>query len=48
MTLENATRADVARCRELIATERDLDLGLADSAAVATAETEADVAGLTG
>jgi hypothetical protein len=48
MTLENATRADVARCRELTANTVTFDLGLVDSAAVVTAETEADVAGLTG
>ena len=36
--LEPMTPADVERCRELIATYRDLDLGLVDSAVIATAE----------
>ena len=37
-TLEPLTAVDVARCRELIETYRSLDLGLADSAVIATAE----------
>lgn len=37
-TLEPLTAGDVARCRELITTYRSLDLGLADSAVIATAE----------
>lgn len=36
--LEPFSGADLTRCRELIAGHRDLDLGLADSAVVATAE----------
>jgi len=38
LTLEPFTPSDVTRCRELIATYRDLDLGLVDSAVIATAE----------
>ena len=38
LTLEPTTTADIERCRELIATYRDLDLGLVDSAVIATAE----------
>lgn len=37
-TLEPFTTADLGRCRELIQGYRDLDLGLADAAVVATAE----------
>jgi predicted nucleic acid-binding protein len=37
-TLEPLTAEDVIRCRELITTYRSLDLGLADSAVIATAE----------
>ena len=37
-TLEPLTVVDMERCRELIATYRDLDLGLADAAVIATAE----------
>lgn len=37
-TLEPFSSADLARCRELIAGHRDLDLGLADTAVMATAE----------
>ena len=37
-TLESLTDQDLGRCRELIAKYRGLDLGLADSAVVATAE----------
>jgi predicted nucleic acid-binding protein len=37
-TLEPLTTTDVDRCRELIAQYRDLDLGLADAAVIATAE----------
>jgi len=37
-TLENLTNEDVARCHELITTYRNLDLGLADAAVIATAE----------
>lgn len=37
-TLEPLTSTDLNRCRELIATYRDLDLGLADAAVIATAE----------
>ncbi|GMQ75240.1 MAG: type II toxin-antitoxin system toxin ribonuclease C26 [Gammaproteobacteria bacterium] len=37
-TLEALTPADLARCRELISVYRDLDLGLADSCIIATAE----------
>lgn len=37
-SLEPFTGADLERVRELIATYRDLDLGLADAAVVATAE----------
>jgi len=37
-TLEPLPPVDVARCRELITTYRSLDLGLADSAVMATAE----------
>jgi len=36
--LEQLTAADVKRSRELIATYRDLDLGLADAGVIATAE----------
>jgi predicted nucleic acid-binding protein len=36
--LEPFTTADLERCRELLAKYRDLDLGLADTAVVATAE----------
>lgn len=36
--LETLTANDLDRCRELIATYRDLDLGLADAAVIATAE----------
>ncbi len=36
--LEPLTGADVARCQALIATYRELDLGLADAAVIATAE----------
>jgi len=38
LTLEPTTREDIARCRELITAYRDLDLGLVDSAVIATAE----------
>ncbi len=38
LSLEPTTSTDVSRCRELIATYRDLDLGLVDSAVIATAE----------
>jgi uncharacterized protein len=37
-TLEPFTGSDLERCRELIAQYRDLDLGLADAAVMATAE----------
>ncbi|MFQ5545605.1 MAG: PIN domain-containing protein [Acidiferrobacterales bacterium] len=37
-TLEWLVSDDLERCRELIAGYRDLDLGLADSAVIATAE----------
>jgi uncharacterized protein len=37
-TLESFTGADLDRCRELINQYRDLNLGLADAAVVATAE----------
>ena len=37
-TLENLIPADVVRCHELITTYKDLDLGLADAAVIATAE----------
>jgi predicted nucleic acid-binding protein len=37
-SLEALTARDVDRCRELIAGYRDLDLGLADAAVIATAE----------
>ncbi|MBI3666759.1 MAG: PIN domain-containing protein [Acidobacteria bacterium] len=37
-TLESLTREDLIRCREVIAKYRGLDLGLADSTVVATAE----------
>ena len=37
-TLEALTPVDVARCQELISLYRDLDLGLADSCIIATAE----------
>ncbi len=37
-TLENLTAEDLARCHELITQYRDLDLGLADAAVIATAE----------
>jgi predicted nucleic acid-binding protein len=36
--LEPFTGGDVERCRELVAGYRDLDLGLADAAVIATAE----------
>jgi predicted nucleic acid-binding protein len=36
--LEAFTEADLARARELVEQYRDLDLGLADAAVVATAE----------
>lgn len=36
--LENPTLEDLARCHELITTYRDLNLGLADAAVIATAE----------
>jgi len=38
LTLEPMTSTDIDRCRELIATYRDLNLGLVDSAVIATAE----------
>jgi predicted nucleic acid-binding protein len=38
LVLEPMTATDVERCRELIATYRDLDPGLVDSAVIATAE----------
>jgi predicted nucleic acid-binding protein len=38
LTLEPMTGRDVERSRQLIATYRDLDLGLVDSAVIATAE----------
>ena len=38
LTLEPMTSTDIERCRELIATYRDLNLGLVDSAVIATAE----------
>lgn len=38
LSLEPMTAADVVRCRDLISTYRDLDLGLVDSAVIATAE----------
>jgi predicted nucleic acid-binding protein len=37
-TLVPLTQADLARCQELIAQNRDIDPGLADVAVVATAE----------
>ena len=37
-TLETLISEDVVRCHELITTYRDLDLGLADAAVIATAE----------
>ena len=37
-TLEPLTSADLLRCRELIAQYRNLDLGIADAAVMATAE----------
>jgi predicted nucleic acid-binding protein len=37
-TLESFTGGDLARCRELVAKYRNLDLGLADAAVIATAE----------
>ncbi|HYM10927.1 MAG TPA: PIN domain-containing protein [Bryobacterales bacterium] len=37
-TLESLTSPDLARCRELIAKHRNLDLGLADAAVIAAAE----------
>ncbi len=37
-SLEPLTASDVDRCRDLIARYRDLDLGLADAAVIATAE----------
>ena len=36
--LEALTSVDLARCQELISVYRDLDLGLADSCIIATAE----------
>ena len=36
-TLEALTSVDLARCRQLISTCRDLDLGLADGCIIATA-----------
>jgi predicted nucleic acid-binding protein len=36
--LEPLTKVDLARCRALIAKYRELDLGLADAAVIATAE----------
>jgi predicted nucleic acid-binding protein len=36
--LEEFTKADLLRCEELLSIYRDLDLGLADAAVVATAE----------
>jgi len=36
--LEEITTADCVRCEELLRTYRDLDLGLADAAVIATAE----------
>lgn len=36
--LEPFTSSDLERCRELLAQYRDLDLGLADTAVIATAE----------
>jgi predicted nucleic acid-binding protein len=38
MTLQPTTRADIERSRELIATYRSLEIGLVDSAVIATAE----------
>ena len=38
MTLEPTTRADIERSRELIAMYRSLDIGVVDSAVIATAE----------
>ncbi|HSF19289.1 MAG TPA: PIN domain-containing protein [Vicinamibacteria bacterium] len=38
LSLEPMTPADVVRSRELVATYRDLDLGLVDSSVIATAE----------
>ena len=37
-TLESLTKADMARCHELITAYGNLDLGLADAAVIATAE----------
>jgi uncharacterized protein len=37
-TLEDLRPPDVVRCHELVTTYRDLDLGLADAAVIATAE----------
>jgi len=37
-TIEPVTAADIRRCRELIATYRNLDLGLADASVIAVAE----------
>jgi predicted nucleic acid-binding protein len=37
-TIESTQAADIARCRELIETYRDLNLGLADASVVAIAE----------
>ncbi len=37
-TLESLTPVDLVRCQELISLYRDLDLGLADSCVIATAE----------
>lgn len=37
-TLEALTLVDLARCRDLMSLYRDLDLGLADSCIIATAE----------
>ena len=38
LSLEPMTSTDIERCRKLIATYRDLALGLVDSAVIATAE----------
>jgi uncharacterized protein len=37
-TLEPFTSSDARRCRDLVASYRDLDIGLADAAVLATAE----------
>jgi hypothetical protein len=37
-TIEPVTAADIRRCRELISTYRNLDLGLADASVIAVAE----------